>query len=479
MKHAIISLYRGAALGSALLLAACTVGPNYKGAPSVVTPPASFVRAADSTTTAEPTARWWTQFHDDELNRLVDAALAGSPSIELAESRLQEARAALRAAHANELPSTGVSAAYLRAHNFSSLLGGASGGGGGGDLNLYAVGFDATWEIDFFGGKRRAAEEAAAAAQGSRAALADAHVSLTAEVAQAYVQLRDAQQRVALTTRNIEIEQQLQDLMQIRRTAGTASDLDLARIANQVDTTRASLGALQTSVIQQMDRLATLTARAPGSLDTELAGVVPPPPPPETIEVGNPASLLRRRPDIAEAERHLAQQNAVIGENMAGLFPKVTLLGSIGFASLTPSQLFDSSNFTYILAPILQWTPWDFGRTQAKIAQARAGSAEAEAQYRQTVLTALNDAESALAQYGEQRNTVQQLARAQASAQEAYRLTDVRLRGGTASTSDVLDADSRRLQAQLSYQQSLAQLSQDFIVLAKSLGLGWVPTDQS
>jgi outer membrane protein, multidrug efflux system len=460
---------------SAWLLAACAVGPNYHGAPTVVPAATRFVRSGIDAGSPEPAARWWTLFGDVELNRLMDAAVAANPSVELAQARLREARAALRAAHANELPKTGASAAYLRVHNFSTLLGDGSGGGGSSDLNLFAIGFDATWEIDFYGAKRRAAEEAAAASQGARADLADALVSLTAEVAQAYVQLRDAQQRLALTQPNIEIEERLVELMLARQAAGAATDLDVARLANQLDTTRATLGALRAGVTQQLDRLALLTAREAGSLDAELSDAGAPPPPPATLAIGDPASLLRRRPDIAVAERKLAQQTAAIGENVAALFPKVTLLGDLGFAALTPAGLFNHNGFTYVAAPMLQWTPWDFGRTRAHIAQARAERDEAEADYRRVVLAALEDAETSLAQFGEQRDTVQQFAQARASAQRVYTLTELRLRGGTASTTDVLDADAKRLQADLSYEQALAQLSQDFIAVEKSLGLGWEP----
>jgi multidrug efflux system outer membrane protein len=461
------------ACSGALMLGACAVGPNYHGAPTVVPAATSFVRSGSGAQGEEPAARWWTLFEDAELNRLMDAAVAANPSVELAQARLREARAALRAARANELPTTGFSAAYLRAHNLSTLLGGGSGGGGSSDLNLYAVGFDASWEIDFFGAKRRAAEEAAAASQGARAHAADALVSLTAEVAQAYVQLRDAQQRLALTQQNIAVEERLLKLMQLRQAAGAATDLDIARFSNQLDTTRAMLGALRAGVTQQLDRLAILTAREPGSLDAELADGNAAPAPPATLAIGDPASLLRRRPDIAVAERKLAQQNAAIGENVAALFPKVTLLGDLGYAALTPGALFSHNNFTYIAAPILQWTPWDFGRTRAHIAQAEAERDEAEADYRRTVLAALEDAETSLAQFGEQRDTVQQYAQASASAKQVYALTELRLHGGTASTTDVLDADTKRLNADLNYEQALAQLSEDFIALEKSLGLGW------
>jgi NodT family efflux transporter outer membrane factor (OMF) lipoprotein len=301
-------------------------------------------------------------------------------------------------------------------------------------------------------------------------------VSLSAEVAQAYIGLRDAQQRLALTQRNLDVETRLVDLYDIRRRAGTASDLDVERISNQVDTTRATLAPLRAAVDVQLDRLSVLTGRSPGALDAALTQAAPPAPPmpPAQVPIGDPAALLRRRPDIVVAERRLAQQTAGVGQAVAAQFPQVRLLGEVGFASLSPGALFNGNNLSYIVAPILQWTPWDFGRNRARIAQARAGRDEAEAAYRSTVLDALEDAESSLAQYGEARNAVVDLARARNSAERVYSMTELRLRGGTADTSDVLDADSRRIQAELNYEQGLAELTQDYVTLQKSLGLGWV-----
>ena len=301
-------------------------------------------------------------------------------------------------------------------------------------------------------------------------------VTLTSDVAQAYIQLRDAQQRLALTQRNVEIDRQLLDLMQRRRAGGTASDLDVVRVRGQLETTESSLGGLQAEILAQQDRLAFLTGRPPGSLDQMLQPVQAVPLPPASVLVGDPAGILRRRPDVAVAERKLAQQTAVIGQDVAALFPKLTLLGEVGFTAPSPRTLLNGSSFTYIAAPLLQWTPFDFGRNRARISEARAARDEAEADYRRTVLGALQDAETSLGRYGQQRNTVLSLAKAQASAEDTYSLTEVRLRAGTASTTDVLDAESNRVQAQLSYQQSLAQLSEYFVALQKSLGLGWVDT---
>jgi len=459
---------------AALVLCGCVVGPNYHGAPAVLGTAPTFTRATPESLSTQPAARWWTGLADPELDHLIELALAANPDKQAAEARVREARAVLRQQHANDLPTTGLSGALLHTRNFSTLVG-SSGSGESGSLNLYALGFDASWEIDLFGAHARAIEGAAAALSGSQASLADLLVSLTAEVAQAYVQLRDAQQRLALTERDAAIEAQVIALMRVRRAGGTATDLDVARVENQLDTTRATLGPLRAAVIEQLDRLALLSAQAPGALDRELAPTRAVPAPPEKVAIGDPASLLRRRPDIAIAERKLAQQTAAVGENVAALFPKVTLLGDVGFAATSSQQLFNGSNFTYILAPILQWSPFDFGRTRSRIAQASAARDEAEAQYRGAVLTALEDAETALANYGQQRITVQDLARAQASAEQVYHLTEIRLRGGTADTTDVLDADTRRVHAELSYQQALAQLTEDFVALQKSLGLGWLP----
>jgi NodT family efflux transporter outer membrane factor (OMF) lipoprotein len=478
--------------GVALILAGCTVGPDYHGAPSFTPTDKGFVRGDASAAATAPTAQWWTALGDPELNHLIDQSLATNPGVDAVRARVREARANLRQQTATGLPTTDASAAYLRTGNVSSLLSGgssnsgdANGGGTGNSgsgaaagsssspLNLYVVGFDATWELDFFGGNRRAVEGASATVDASEAQVADAIVSLTAEVAQSYVALCDARQRLALTQQNIDIEAQLVQLMKLRRAGGTATDLDVVRVTNQLDTTRATLPAIHAIIAEQLNRLAALTARVPGALDAELANVGPVPAPPATTNIGDPADLLRRRPDIRVAERQLAQHTAAVGQSVAAEFPKVSLLGTVGFAATRPQDLFNGGNFTYLAGPLLQWTPWDFGRNRARVAQANAARDEAEANYRQTVLNALADAETSLARYGQQRDAVTDLARARASAQESYRLTELRLRGGTATTTDVLDADTRRTQADLSYQQGLAQLTQDYVALQKSLGLGW------
>ena len=222
-----VSLLGG--MACTLVVAACTVGPDYKEPPQIPASRNAFVRSPPVATSDQPIARWWTQLHDQVLTDLIDRAIKASPNVAVAEARIREARATLAAQRAQELPTSGTSAAYLRAHNLTSALG-AVPEGGSNDLNVFDVGFDATWEVDLFGGHRRAVEGAAASLQGSEASRRDALVSLTSEIAQAYVQLRDAQQRLSLSERNVDIDRQLLMYMERRRAAGTASDLDVERL---------------------------------------------------------------------------------------------------------------------------------------------------------------------------------------------------------------------------------------------------------
>jgi NodT family efflux transporter outer membrane factor (OMF) lipoprotein len=466
-----------AAVGlTAVLLSGCVVGPNYKGPPTAAPIEAqapAFHRAGDLPNAA-PTSRWWVALNDTELDRLMEAALAGSPDLDEARARIVQARAGLKHAESDRLPTTGSSALYLRSKGLTSFFGGATAAAASAQtIQIYTADFDATWEIDLFGGKARAVEGAKAQAEATEAALEGAKVSLEAEVAQTYVSLRQLQQRLALSRRDAEIESRMLALSRRRRAGGGASDLDVEQLNGQLQSTEAGLTPISAQIAEQLDRLAILTGREPGALDRELSTAAALPAPPGEVLVGDPAALLRRRPDIRQAERRLAQSNASIGQHTADLFPKVTLLGTVGYTAPGLSTLFDSSNSSYTVAPFLQWTPFDFGRVRAQIAQARGAYGEALADYRKTVLGALQDAETALARYGRQRENVTSQLRVRASAERASAMQGLREKGGTATTLDVLDTERRRVQAELGVLDAQAQLINDYIALQKSLGLGW------
>ena len=390
-----------------------------------------------------------------------------SPDIRAAQARLWESRAGLRGQQSNELPKTSGSAAYLHAHLPSSPLNISS-------ASLYDVGFDATWEVDIFGGTRRAIEAASAEASAVDADLADTHVQLSAEIAQAYVDLRDRQQRIALVRESAELEERILTLTQQRREQGVASDLDVERIRTQVENTRETLIPLDAQITESLDQLAVLTGREPGALDIELTTAGQLPAPPATVAVGDPAALLRKRPDIRAAEWRLVSANAQIGEHEADWFPKLTLIGDLGITASDPGHLLRSNNFTWVGAPLLQWNGLDFGRTKAKVDQAKAGFDEAEAKYESTVLNALRDANVALSRYGHQRDNVVSLRNVETSATRAATLTQQRYQAGTSSALDWLDAERTRFSAQQNRISGDADLIKDYVALQKSLGLGWL-----
>ena len=458
-------------LAPALFVSGCTLGPDYRGAPPVAKTAfdaPTFKRAPQQgvSSTAPEAATWWEPLGDAQLNRLVEAALTNSPDLRAAEARLRQSRAGLRQKKRDGLPKIGGTAAYLHAELPGTPLETSQ-------LEFYNLGFDATWEADLFGGKRRAVEAASADAQAAEADLADAHVQLSAEVAQAYVQLRDGQQRLALVQQSVEVESRALTLTQQRRERGVASDLDVERIRTQVENTRAALIPLDEQVTEALDQLAALTGREPGALDAELTASAPLPHLPEVTPVGDPASLLRRRPDIRAAEFQLVSKNAVIGERIADWFPKLTLIGDLGFSAAEPGNLISSQNFMWLGAPLLQWNALDFGRTRAKVEQARAGFDEAQAKYESTVLGALRDANVALSRYGHQRESVVRLRSVETSATHSAVLTEQRYRAGTTSALEWLDAERTRFSAEQNRISADADLLKDYISLQKSLGLGW------
>lgn len=458
------------------LLSACTVGPDYHGAPAVApkTLAAGRLPHADNTASREPgVAQWWQSLGDAQLNDLINQALQNSPDITTAQALLRQSRASLSGANADAMPKLSADAAMLKLRSPDTSALGGSGGGGRGPLTLYLAGFDASWEADLFGGTRRAIEAAQAEAESSQARLADAQVQLAAEVVQTYADLRDQQARLALIDASVDIEDQALDLTRQRRSRGVASQLQLEQVLTQADNTRAQRLPLQASIVESVDQLGLLCGLEPGELDARLDPARPLPSIPSQVPFADPAAILKARPDIRVAERALASSNAQIGEKKADWFPKLSLTGDLSFSAADPGHLARKDNGTWLLLPRLTWNILDFGRVAANVEGAEAGRDEALAQYKSVVLSALRDADVALARYGHQRENVVLLRSVESSAVRAADLTRQRYRAGTASTLDWLDAERTRYQAQESRISGDAALLKDFASLHKSLGLGW------
>lgn len=483
-------------LFSLVLLGACTVGPDYAGPPAVGSAgqtPTRFVRGSDAALTAAPqAARWWTTLNDPTLDTLETRALAANPSVAVAQARLRQARGALRLERANRLPQAGASGMYVHAElpgvDLGSLTGGgedtgAGAGAGGaaaetpdfGSLDFFNAGLDASWEIDLFGGQRRTVEATRANVQAAEANVADAQVQLTADIANAYVALRDRQQRLVLARQSGALQRQMLELTQQRAARGTASALEVERVRTQVESTEAEQVPLAAEIEAYMNALAVLTGVEPGALDATLATPGPALLPPAQVAVGDPTSLLQRRPDIRAAERQLAAYTARIGVAEASRFPRLSLMGMLGLGGTSPEALVDLDNLAALAMPRLQWSFLDFGRARGRVEQAQGARDEAQAQYRGAVLRALQDAEDSLSRFGHRRQSVASLVRVRASAVRAAELTQQRYRAGTARLSDALDAERQRVSAEQNLAQATAALTADYVALQKALGLGWEP----
>jgi len=302
-------------------------------------------------------------------------------------------------------------------------------------------------------------------------------VSLTAEVGQAYVNLRDRQQRIVLARQAAERQRAMLKLTEQREAAGTASALDVERLRGLVEQSDAAILPLTAERDAYLNALAVLAGEAPGALDALLGEVRAVPLPPAEVAVGDPAALLQRRPDVRAAERQLASATAKIGVAEAAKFPRLSFMGLIGIGGSKPGDLFDLGNISAIAAPQLSWNFLDFGRNAARVGQAEGARDEAAAQYRGAVLGALRDAEDSLSRYAARRLTVASAARSLATADRSARLMRQRFDAGTATLIDVLDAERQRVSAEQALSQATAAMTADYVALQKALGLGWSPVN--
>ena len=307
----------------AAALGGCAVGPNYVKPATPV--PGQFADATEGAYTGEDVqARFWTQFQDPTLDRLVDDALQANHDLRIALAHLVEARAERHQAQFDLAPTVTASGGYTK-QQFAAV---DSGFGTTYTESYYNAGFDAFWELDFFGRVRRNIESESAQVQGAEAGLHDAQVSVTAEVARTYFELRGEQTRFAVAWRNVENQRETLGLTQARLEAGRSTELDTARAQAQLSATLSTIGPLEAAIARSIHRLSVLTGREPSALRDLLAPPRELPELPQISAVGDPAGLLRRRPDIRVAERQLASSTALVGVAIADYFPKVTFTGN-------------------------------------------------------------------------------------------------------------------------------------------------------
>jgi NodT family efflux transporter outer membrane factor (OMF) lipoprotein len=458
-----------------------SVGPDYH-APETKAPTRwSEPLAGGETNSAAATAAWWKNFHDAELDSLIERAASSNLDLRIAQSRVREARAHYRMTSADFWPTIDGSGSYARQRESQNqpLVGPGDHLPSGipFENNFYQSGFDASWEIDVFGGTRRATESARAQVAAAKFGEREVLVTLLGEVARNYVEARGYQRRLEIARDNIHAQEQSLAIVQNRFTNGLTSDLDVQQASTVLATTRAVVPALETALAASIHRLGVLLGQTPESLETELSTVAPIPAAPPVVPVGLPSELLLRRPDVALAERQLAAATANIGVAKADLFPKFYLTGVAGFEGISADDWFKSGSQFWSVGPAVQWRIFDAGRIRANIQVQNARQEQALANYENTALSAFEDVENALTAYAKEQIRRQQLEAAVKSSEESLRLANQLYANGLSNFINVLDAERSLYQAQDALVQSDRTISANLIALYKSLGGGWETLD--
>jgi NodT family efflux transporter outer membrane factor (OMF) lipoprotein len=458
------------AIAATATLAACTVGPDYRRPEVALTP-----RYQAPAAIAPADIRWWTRFGDPVLDGLVTQALAQNLDVAAATARIDQARGAATAAGAALLPTIGAAGSAERditslqtpigaaAHELRLPR----------DYSLYQAGAQASWEIDLFGGLRRGREAARADLAASLASADAVRLSVAAETADSYLQLRGLQARLAVAEGQLRTEKQLVDLVRQQTGQGLVADRELNRTLGEQQGIEAAIPPLRAAIRGQINRLAVLTGQQAGIGHTELAQAVAIPVAPDPSGSIEPAELMRRRPDLVAAERQLAAANARIGVAISDYYPRVSLAGLLGFATVGGGGLFTGDALQAGAMGGLRWRLFDFGKVDAEVAQARGREAEALARYRGTVLHATEDVEDSLTRLAEGRaeialreRQVASLTRSRDQARQAYA-------GGVLALVDVLDADRALLDASDRLATARTDTARASVAAIRALGGGW------
>jgi NodT family efflux transporter outer membrane factor (OMF) lipoprotein len=456
------------ALAGALLMAGalpgCAVGPDYRP-PALAVPPAwSEAAPAAQADAAEALAVWWTRFGDARLDALVARALAANLELRVADARVREARALRRIAAAPLLP---------------RLDAGADGSlGTGATTDLGLAGLDAIWEVDVFGGARRSLEAAEADLAATVADRRDLLVVLLGELARSYVELRGFQRRIDAVERNLASQRETRELTEAQLRVGLASDLDVERARALTANTAAELPPLDAALRASMHRIAVLVGQPPAALAAELAAEGPLPAAPGALVVGVPADLLRRRPDLARAERELAAATARIGEAKADLYPRFTLTGSVGLRSEDLKQLLGSDSSFAAIGPNVVWPIFAAGRIRANVEVQDARTEQALARYEQALLRALEQVENALVSHAREQLRRRELEDAVDANREAVELARRLYANGLGGFLDVLDAERSLLLSESRLVESETAVSTSLVTLYVALGGGWEQAEE-
>jgi multidrug efflux system outer membrane protein len=448
-------------------LCGCAVGPDF--VPPDYAAPATFEVRAEALIIAEPEVEWWASLGDASLDRLIANAVTANHDLRIAASNVLLARSLLGEGRFDRWPTVTASGSVVRQEQSEAT----SAPGFSKAVTVWDGGFDAIWELDFFGRVRRSIEALSAEYNTAVADRRNAFVIVTAEVARNYIELRGAQYRLGVAQQNARNQEQTFQLTRALLDGGRGTKLDIARAQSQLESTLASIPPLEAAVSRTIHRLAVLTGQPPGALYDKLEAPKPLPLLPQLVAIGDPATLLRRRPDVAAAEFQLAAATARIGVAIADLFPRVIVLGSAGYTALDDSDLGTSTAERFSVGPSLSWAAFDLGRVRARVSAAEAATEASLANYERTVLLALEETENALIDFTKSRQRLERLRVSTTASETAAELARLRYRNGADSFLTVLDAERRVLELQDQLASGETNTVRNFIAVYKALGGAW------
>ncbi|MDB6020941.1 MAG: efflux transporter outer rane subunit [Pedosphaera sp.] len=453
-----------------LFMAGCAVGPNYKTPTAEV--PAAFANGTQANfSSAEIAITWWRGFKDPRLDQLVDRALAGNHDLRIATANVHEARALRRQAQFDLLPAPQGTAGYTHSLYSQAFEPGVPRNLR--NIQLYDAGFDATWELDFFGRVRRSVQANTAEWQAAEANRRDVMVTLISEVARNYFELLGAQGELDVARHNADNQRETLKITQAVLDGGRGTELDVARARAQLNNTLANIPPLEADIARAIHRLSVLVGQQPTALAAELQQPEPLPALPPLVFIGDPAMLLRRRSDVRAAERQLAAASARIGIATADLFPRVTFNGRLGLEASSFSGLTKGGSDTWSFGPSITWAALDYGHVRARMQAAGAQSDAQLARYEQTVLGALEETENSLVDFSREQTRREFLRESESASEIAATLARQRYENGATDFLTVLDAERVLYEAQDQLARSNTRAATALVAVYKSLGGGW------
>jgi NodT family efflux transporter outer membrane factor (OMF) lipoprotein len=426
-------------------------------------------------------SHWWSVFGDPELTSLEERALKANLDLRKAVAEIQQARATRDYNAANLFPSVSGSFSSTGTHTGSAVSGLSSGSSFGGSSHsgiapwspTHSAEIEASWEPDFFGGLHKNVASYEATTQAQQENLRNVMITLTADVAQDYIAVRSYQEQLRVTGQNLVEYRQTYDMTMVKRDSGLATDLDAQQALETVESTEATIPSLESSLRQSYNAISVLLAEKPGFVDAELAEVKPIPVIPPEVAVGIPADLIRRRPDIRQAERTYAAQWNQVGVARANLYPSFTLSGTFLFSATNLLNVFDAKNLESSIAGAVQQTIINRRALKAQVRLQNAVLDQDEVAYESTVLGAIQDVENALKSFSAEQERRKSLAGAADSAENAAEMSRQLYAGGLKDFLTVLDSERTVLTAQNSLVQSDANVATDLVQLYKVMGGGW------